>query len=53
MRPSTRVHVVYNFPKTMGVQDFCPLYAKRSQIPISKEHGAFPRSYTLVSAINI
>ena len=26
--------VVYNFPKAVCVQDFCPLCTKRSQIPI-------------------
>ena len=26
--------VVHNFPKAVGVQDFCPLCTKRSQIPI-------------------
>ena len=31
--------VVHNFPKAVGVYDFCPLCTKRSQIPILKEKG--------------
>ena len=29
--------VVHNFPKAVGVQGFCPLCTKRSQINILKE----------------
>ena len=32
--------VVCNFPKAVGVYDFCPLCAKRSQIPVQKDKGA-------------
>ena len=32
--------VVHNFLKAGGVQDFCPLFTKRSQIPIRKKKGA-------------
>ena len=35
--------VVHNFPKAVGVHDFCPLCTKRYQIPIRKEKGATPR----------
>ena len=42
--------VVHNFPKAVGVWDFCPLCTKRSQIPIRKEKGATPG--ILVSCLN-
>ena len=42
--------VVDNFPKAVGVEDFCPLCTKRSQIPIQKEKGATPG--ILVSRLN-
>ena len=42
--------VVHNFPKAVGVWDFCPLCTKRSQIPIRKEKGATPG--ILVSRLN-
>ena len=32
--------VVHNFPKAVGVWDFCPLCTKRFQMPIRKENGA-------------
>ena len=41
---------VYNFPKAVGVYDFCPLCTKRSQIPIREEKGATPG--ILVSRLN-
>ena len=34
--------VVHNFPKAVGVYDFCPLCTKISQIPIRKEKEATP-----------
>ena len=43
--------VVHNFPKAVGVKDFCPLCTKRSQIPIRKEKGATPG--ILVSRLKI
>ena len=42
--------VVHNFPKAVGVWDFCPLCPKRSQIRIRKEKGATPG--ILVSCLN-
>ena len=42
--------VVHNFPKAVGVYDFCPLCTKISQIPIRKEKGA--TSGILVSCLN-
>ena len=41
--------VVYNFPKAVGVYDFCPLCTKRSQIPIRKEKGGNPGNSGLSS----
>ena len=41
---------VLNFPKTLGVENFCPLCTKQSQIPIRKEKGATPG--ILVSRLN-
>ena len=32
--------VVHNFPKAVGVKDFCPQCTKQSQSPIRKEQGA-------------
>ena len=34
--------VVHNFPKAVGVYDFCALCTNRSQILIRKEKGATP-----------
>ena len=42
--------VVHNFPKAVGVYDFCRLCTKRSPIPIRKEKGATPGM--LVSHLN-
>ena len=42
--------VVHNFPKAVGVWDFCPICTKRSQVPIQKEKGATPG--ILVSHLN-
>ena len=44
--------VGYNFPKAVGVYDFCPLCTKRSQIPIRKEKGATQGILSLVSTID-
>ena len=42
--------VVHNFPKAVGVKDFCPLCTQIYQIPIRKEKGATPG--ILVSCLN-
>ena len=42
--------VVHNFPKTVGVKDFCPLCTKRFQVPIEKEKGE--TTGILVSRLN-
>ena len=42
--------VVHNFPKAVGVWNFCPLCTKISEIPILKEKGATPQ--ILVSRLN-
>ena len=42
--------VVHNFPKAVGVWNFCPLCTKISEIPILKEKGATPQ--ILVSPLN-
>ena len=42
--------VVHNFPKAVGVYDFCPLCTKKSQIPIRKKKVATPG--ILVSHLN-
>ena len=44
--------VVHNFPKAVGVYDFCSLCTERSQIPIRKEKGATQEFWSLVSTID-
>ena len=44
--------VVHNFPKAVGVWDFCPLCTKRSQIPIRKEKGQPREFWSLIITID-
>ena len=44
--------VVHNFPKAVGVLDFCLLCTKRSLIPIQKEKGQPQEFWSLVSTID-
>ena len=44
--------VVHNFPKAVGVYDFCPLYIKKSGFLFEKRRGHPREFWSLVSAID-
>ena len=44
--------VVHNFPKAVGVKDFCPLCTQIYQIPILKEKGKPRELWSPVSTID-